>query len=99
MRQGEQKLVRQISQLEKQIGNRGDRSELLKRAMAEVFQEATTEELRVAAGSGKHGVVFTSQEVTAMHELFLQRAEEKVAQHKREDGESCLRKERSIESN
>ncbi len=86
MRQWEQTLVRQISQLEKQIGNRGDKSELLERAMAEVFQEATTEELRTASGAGKLGRCPAPEEMFAMHELFKNRAEEKVKKSNDEKG-------------
>lgn len=86
MRQWEQTLVRQISQLEKQIGNRGDKSELLERAMAEVYQEATAEELRTASGSGKLGRCPAPEEMFAMHELFKNRAEEKVKKSNDEKG-------------
>lgn len=86
MRQWEQTLVRQISQLEKQIGNRGDKSELLERAMAEVYQEATTEELRTASGAGKLGRCPAPEEMFAMHELFKNRAEEKVKKSNDEKG-------------
>ena len=80
--------VKRLTELEKQIGNRGDKSELFERAMAEVFQEATTEELRTAAGSGKYGGGVPAEEMTAMHELFEQRAEQKVKQYKDEKGKN-----------
>ena len=45
--------AKRIAQLEKQLVNNGAGSDLFQRAMAEVLQEATYEELNIAAGSAK----------------------------------------------
>ena len=47
--------AKRIAQLEKQLVNNGAGSDLFQRAMAEVLQEATNEELNIAAGSGRTG--------------------------------------------
>lgn len=78
--------AKRIAQLEKQLVNNGDGFDLFQRAMAEVLQEATDEELRAAAGSGKNGRCPTPEEMFAMHELFKNRAEEKVKKSNDEKG-------------
>lgn len=78
--------AKRIAQLEKQLVNNGDGSDMFQIAMAEVLQEATDEELRAAAGSGKNGRCPTPGEMAAMHELFRNRAEQKVNQYRDEKG-------------
>ena len=86
MRRGNAGSAKRIAQLEKQLGSKGDESDLFQRAMAEVLHEATDEELRTAAGSGKLGQCPAPEEMFAMHELFKNRAEEKIKQSKDEKG-------------
>lgn len=77
---------KRIKQLEKQVGNKGDAEELFQKALSEVLQEATNEELRAAAGSEKNGNGPTPGEMAAIHELFRNRAEQKIKQIKDEKG-------------
>lgn len=78
--------AKRIAQLEKQLVNNGAGSDLFQRAMAEVLQEATDEELNIAAGSEKNRVLATDAQMADMHELFRSRAEQKVNQYKNRNG-------------
>ena len=80
--------AKRIAQLEKQLVNNGDGFDLFQRAMAEVLQEATDEELSIAAGSEKNLVLATDAQMTDMHELFRSRAEQKVNQYRDEKGKN-----------
>ncbi|SFE37562.1 Hypothetical protein TPAS_517 [Trichococcus pasteurii] len=88
MRKASADSIKRIAQLEKQIGNKGDTAELFQKALSEVLQEATDEELRTAAGSGKFGKDPAPDELFAMHELFRSRAERKVNQYRDEKGKN-----------
>ena len=70
------------------LGKNGAGSDLFQRAMAEVLQEATDEELSIAAGSEKNLVLATDAQMTDMHELFRSRAEQKVNQYRDEKGKN-----------
>ena len=88
MRRGNAGSVKRIAQLEKQLGSKGDESDLFQMAMAEVLHEATDEELKVAAGSRKRGEGPTFEAMVEMHELFRSRAEQKVNQYRDEKGKN-----------
>lgn len=78
MRKATADSIKRIAQLEKQIGNKGDTAELFHKALSEVLQEATDEELLTAAGSGKLGKCPAPEEMFAMHEVFRSRAAQKL---------------------
>jgi hypothetical protein len=84
MRRGNAGSVKRIAQLEKQLGSKGDGSDLFQRAMAEVLHEATDEELKVAAGSRKRKEETNPEAMADMHEVFTARAEKKINQYKNE---------------
>lgn len=86
MRKASADSMKRIAQLEKQLGNKGDAEELFQKALSEVLQEATNEELRTASGAGKLGRCPAPEEMFAMHELFKNRAEQKIKQSKNEKG-------------
>ncbi|WP_319470630.1 hypothetical protein [uncultured Trichococcus sp.] len=76
--------AKRIAQLEKQLISNGAGSDLFERAMAEVIQEATYEELIIAAGSEKNRILATDAQMADMHEVFRSRAEQKIKQFKDE---------------
>ena len=78
MRRRNSESNKRIKLIEKHLGKNGAGSDLFQRAMAEVLQEATDEELSIAAGSEKNLVLATDAQMTDMHELFRSRAEQKV---------------------
>ena len=86
MRRRNSESNKRIKLIEKHLGKNGAGSDLFQRAMAEVLQEATDEELRAAAGSGKNGRCPTPGEMAAMHELFRNRAEQKIKKSNDEKG-------------
>ena len=86
MRRRNSESNKRIKLIEKHLGKNGAGSDLFQRAMAEVLQEATDEELSIAAGSEKNLVLATDAQMTDMHELFRSRAEQKVNQYRDEKG-------------
>ena len=72
--------LKRIEQLEKQFCIQKDGAEPFDRALSEVLREATIDELRIAAGSGKTGTQPTAEEMAAMHAVFTKRAEQKLNQ-------------------
>ena len=88
MRRGNAGSAKRIAQLEKQLVNNGDGSDLFQRAMAEVLQEATDEELNIAAGSGRTGTLQLMRN-DRMHELF-EAGQKKGKQIQRRKGEKIM---------
>ncbi len=88
MRRRNSESNKRIKLIEKHLGKNGAGSDLFQRAMAEVLQEATDEELSIAAGSEKNLVLATDAQMTDMHELFRSRAEQKVNQYRDEKGKN-----------
>lgn len=74
--------LKRIEQLEKQFWIQKDGTEPFDRALSEVLREATIDELRIAAGSGKTGIQPTAKEMAAMHAVFTERAEQKLLNQK-----------------
>lgn len=88
MRRRNSESNKRIKLIEKHLGKNGAGSDLFQRAMAEVLQEATDEELSIAAGSEKNRVRATDAQMADMHELFRSRAEQKVNQYRDEKGKN-----------
>lgn len=73
--------AKRLKDLEQQIRNQEEKPDLFQRAMAEVLQEASAEELYQVLGSSKSGPAPTPEAIAAMHEIFIARAEQKVKKY------------------
>lgn len=71
------RIKERIKKLEQQAPTVTDET-IFNNALDEVIREATTNELMIAAGSGKYGEMATPEQQNEMCDVFIRRAKAKV---------------------